>query len=199
MDSLDFFKVTNLGRIKNENQKKPVQEAEIKRKRWGQEKPVDKPGRATEEVKDRRDSQISETSNSLSAKDSTAKSGFKAPRLMKSPFPEDFGTSPAFSQKKNNSKDKIFKYQDTLPIQPMLDLDDTFEIELKKLSQPTAIMKQQPKPLTQEEKFKQKLQEFELPFRVPDMPKGEKLEFNIIDTWGDANYLGMTGIEIFDG
>ena len=27
---------------------------------------------------------------------------------------------------------------------------------------------------------------------------GKVLEFNVLDTWGDINYLGLTGIEIFD-
>jgi len=27
---------------------------------------------------------------------------------------------------------------------------------------------------------------------------GRKLQFNVLETWGDMNYLGLTGIEIFD-
>lgn len=115
MDSLDFFKVTNLGRINNDIQKKSKQDNENKRKRWGQEQPSEIQEKVPEEVKQRKDSQVSETSNSLSAKDSTSRSGFKAPKLMKSPFPEDFGTSPAFSNKKNISKE-LKRHQDTSPI-----------------------------------------------------------------------------------
>ena len=33
---------------------------------------------------------------------------------------------------------------------------------------------------------------------IPTLPQGKKLEINILDTWGDMNYLGLTGIEIFD-
>jgi hypothetical protein len=33
---------------------------------------------------------------------------------------------------------------------------------------------------------------------IPELPEGQTLEFNIIQTWGDNNYLGLTGIEIFD-
>ena len=35
-------------------------------------------------------------------------------------------------------------------------------------------------------------------FLIPELPSGQTLEFNIIQTWGDNNYLGLTGIEIFD-
>lgn len=33
---------------------------------------------------------------------------------------------------------------------------------------------------------------------IPTLPMGKKLEINILETWGDMNYLGLTGIEIFD-
>ena len=33
---------------------------------------------------------------------------------------------------------------------------------------------------------------------IPTLPQGKKLEINILETWGDMNYLGLTGIEIFD-
>lgn len=46
--------------------------------------------------------------------------------------------------------------------------------------------------------FQEKLREFAKPFLMPTAPIGSTLEFNILETWGDANYLGMTGIEIFD-
>lgn len=33
---------------------------------------------------------------------------------------------------------------------------------------------------------------------IPTLPQGKKLEINILETWGDMNYLGLTGIEVFD-
>jgi hypothetical protein len=143
MDSLDFFKVTNLGRINNDLHKhsKPKQDVEPKRKRWGQDKANEVP----EETKGSRDSHLGSqasdfNSNSQTGRDSTTRSGYKAPKLMKSPFPEEFGhPSPAYSYKKQASKDKI-RNQDTSPLyskreepQPSIpDLDDTFEVELHK-------------------------------------------------------------------
>jgi hypothetical protein len=46
--------------------------------------------------------------------------------------------------------------------------------------------------------FEDKLQLFSKDFLIPTLPKGVKLEFNILTTWGDVNYVGLTGIEIFD-
>ena len=36
------------------------------------------------------------------------------------------------------------------------------------------------------------------PLYIPTLPKGRRLNFNVLETWGDMNYLGLTGIEIFD-
>ena len=33
---------------------------------------------------------------------------------------------------------------------------------------------------------------------IPELPSGKRLYFNVLETWGDMNYLGLTGIEIFD-
>ena len=30
------------------------------------------------------------------------------------------------------------------------------------------------------------------------MPMGKNLKINILDTWGDVNYVGMSGVEIFN-
>lgn len=46
--------------------------------------------------------------------------------------------------------------------------------------------------------YEEKIKQFEEPFIIPNLPKGRTLEFNIIQTWGDINYLGLTGIEIYD-
>ena len=36
------------------------------------------------------------------------------------------------------------------------------------------------------------------PQYIPTLPAGKRLNFNVLETWGDMNYLGLTGIEIFD-
>lgn len=46
--------------------------------------------------------------------------------------------------------------------------------------------------------YEEKLGQFIKPFRIPNLPSGSKLEFNILQTWGDVNYVGLAGIEVFD-
>lgn len=36
-------------------------------------------------------------------------------------------------------------------------------------------------------------------FPLPELPKGVELIINILSTWGDKHYLGLTGIEVFTG
>jgi hypothetical protein len=37
-----------------------------------------------------------------------------------------------------------------------------------------------------------------LAFEIPILPCGKLLTLNILSTWGDSNYLGLMGIELFD-
>lgn len=46
--------------------------------------------------------------------------------------------------------------------------------------------------------YEERLKLFDSDFIIPSLPKGQKIEFNLLTTWGDINYVGLTGIEIFD-
>ena len=34
-------------------------------------------------------------------------------------------------------------------------------------------------------------------FCTPELPRGKHLRLNILSTWGDKHYVGLTGIEVF--
>lgn len=46
--------------------------------------------------------------------------------------------------------------------------------------------------------FEERMKHFNEDFIMPSMPSGQRLHFNIHSTWGDVNYVGLTGIELFD-
>ncbi len=45
--------------------------------------------------------------------------------------------------------------------------------------------------------FDDKMKLFNQDFLLPQTPSGKTMHFNILSTWGDVNYVGLTGIEIF--
>ena len=77
------------------------------------------------------------------------------------------------------------------------DIDDTFEVELQKYEKQDKPASVKP-TIKVQDPFEAKLEEFKTSFLIPTLPSGKNLEFNIVQTWGDSNYLGMTGIEVFD-
>lgn len=53
------------------------------------------------------------------------------------------------------------------------------------------------KPVASNMTFDEKMRMFNQDFIIPQTPSGKTLHFNILSTWGDVNYVGLTGIEIF--
>lgn len=34
-------------------------------------------------------------------------------------------------------------------------------------------------------------------FQIPELPAGQDLVINILSTWGDCHYVGLTGLEVY--
>lgn len=43
----------------------------------------------------------------------------------------------------------------------------------------------------------QRCEDLEGGFSIPELPIGRELVINILSTWGDRFYVGLTGIEVF--
>ena len=35
-------------------------------------------------------------------------------------------------------------------------------------------------------------------FPLPELPSGQVLTLNLLTTWGDTHYIGLTGVEVYD-
>ena len=49
----------------------------------------------------------------------------------------------------------------------------------------------------EEKEMKREEEEEEGAFFIPELPSGHLLVLNILTTWGDCHYVGLTGLEIF--
>jgi len=183
---LDLFRATNLGRLLQgggADAKDPVRKStEKKRQSWGMSPGANR--------------------NVDSSKQKMAHV------LVKNPFPEQIiqqaksSISSIASQKKqinfeNDDIDAIDKFlSQAMPVAEAKKTDPIAKQEKVAVADQRQVTfsKIEEKPST----FEDKLQLFSKDFLIPTLPKGTKLEFNILTTWGDVNYVGLTGIEIFD-
>ena len=234
LDSLDFFKVTNLGRFNNQDNASSTKQASRKKQfehafasetnnasRLGQAKQP-QPQASAQRAKwgtksDAIQSQGSVDKSQYSvSKESAKKMHGHGPVMVKNPFPDDFAfASPAQSSmsRRSNKNEKEEK-----------DILDEFVVG-DKLKQQAPAWKSKRQTInemeavsTQQEAFKASVEEsvpkqqpnmertaqaaipsmIDEPQYIPTLPAGKRLNFNVLETWGDMNYLGLTGIEIFD-
>lgn len=89
----------------------------------------------------------------------------------------------------------VIKKKETTQKVEMPKIKDPFEYGKKP---PTATHSQKISDIKTQLSYEDKMSMFSHDFIIPVFPSGKTLEFNILSTWGDMNYVGLTGIEIFD-
>lgn len=138
--------------------------------------------------------------------------------LVKNPFPEQLMSAKSSMASKHDISKKQMSFENT---NSDLDILDQFLNPAKQVEKPVVKIDPTLKKEVPHEDFgkrifpshsevifdkktpavatyEDKLSLFNQDFSIPNLPIGSKLEFNILTTWGDMNYVGLTGIEIFD-
>ena len=138
------------------------------------------------------------------------------PVMVKNPFPEDFAfASPAPS---SMSRRSIKNEKEEKDILDDFVVDDKLKQQAPAWKSKRQTINEMEAVSTQQEAFKASVEEsvpkpqanmertaqaaipsmIDEPKYIPTLPSGRRLNFNVLETWGDMNYLGLTGIEIFD-
>eukprot|EP00347_Sterkiella_histriomuscorum_P022411 403338590 len=203
LDNLDFFKATNRGRLMNFNDEDSKKQELQKpaRKQWGVS-----PGKSNNSSR-LQESQLSGSKHS-----------HKSHVVVKNPFPEKESQNIKNNTRKLqkdegadyldqilNNDMKSSNYQNKIAQQipdPVHHLQFAGNLgQSNQNSKKNSISPARDQDIQLQHPGKtyiDKLMDFSKPFMIPNLPSGSKLEFNILQTWGDMNYVGLAGIEIFN-
>lgn len=161
LDSLEYFEITNLGRIGANSQREPLDSTD-KRKRG----PV-----KAKHLLDTDNEYVFGTDR-IDNKDILSQDPFKP--IMKG---VDIFADQGDILDRMQANDKREETR--------VNSDDEFEINRLEVNQTHT--------------YESLIEDFEnCDFWIPKMPIGKTLVFNIISTWGDNHYVGLSGIEVFD-